>query len=291
MLNLDQVEAFIAVVETQGFREAAARLGCSQPTVSQQLRKLEESLGVELIARSRMQSTPTLQGARLIPLARSLLRTAARARDVVSAHRLTIGASSNIGIYLLQPYVARISRVLGSAVNIDLRIAGNPEIADALSAGELDVAVMEWWDKKEGVIAKRWRQEKLVVIVSPSHAWAKKKTLRFSELLEEAMIGGEAGTGTGTLLQKIFGKNASKMRISMNVGSTEAVKAAVKAGLGISLVFASAVEAEVRSGSLRALSVSEANIAKDLFVILPEQMLSDSPAHQFAQMLVGGMKS
>jgi DNA-binding transcriptional LysR family regulator len=291
MLNLDQLEAFVAIVDTQGFRGAAARLGCSQPTVSQQLRKLEEFLGVELIVRSRMLSIPTVQGARLIPLARSLLRTAARARDVATAQRLSIGASSNIGTYLLQPYIAQIARALGSKINIELKIASNPEIAGALSTGELDVAVMEWWDKRAGFIAKRWRQEKLVVIVSPGHAWAKKKTLRSSELLEEAMIGGEAGTGTGTLLQKIFGKNASKMRVSMNVGSTEAVKAAVKAGLGVSLVFASAVEAEVRSGSLRALSVSEVDITKDLFVILPEQMLSDSTAHQFAQILIGGAKS
>jgi DNA-binding transcriptional LysR family regulator len=291
MLNLDQVEAFIAVVETQGFREAAARLGCSQPTVSQQLRKLEESLGVELIARSRMQSTPTLQGARLLPLARSLLRAAARARDVVSARRLTIGASSNIGTYLLQPYVACIARALGSVVNIDLRIAGNPEIAEALTAGELDVAVMEWWDKREGFVAKKWRQESLVVIVSPNHAWAKKKGLPPSNLFEEPMIGGESGTGTGTLLQKVFGKNAAKIRISLNVGSTEAVKAAVKAELGISLVFASAVEAEVRAGTLRAIPISGVEIAKDLFVVLPEQILDDLPAHQFAKMLLGGFKS
>jgi DNA-binding transcriptional LysR family regulator len=287
MLNLDQVEAFIAVVETQGFREAAARLGCSQPTVSQQLRKLEESLGVELIVRSRMQSTPTPQGARLIPLARSLLRTAARARDVVSAQRLTIGASSNIGTYLLQPYVARIAQVLGPAVNIDLRITGNPEIADALSAGEVDVAVMEWWDKREGFVAKKWHQEKLVVIVSPSHHWAKKKSLQVSQLFEEPMIGGESGTGTGTLLKRIFGKNASKIQVGLNVGSTEAVKAAVKAGLGISIVFASAVKDEIRAGNLRALPVSGVDIAKDLFVILPEQILSDLPAHKFAQILIG----
>jgi len=291
MLNLDQLEAFVAVVDTQGFRGAAQQLGCSQPTVSQQLRKLEEFLGVQLIARSRMLSTPTLQGARLIPLARSLLRTAARARDVVTGQRLSIGASSNIGIYLLQPYVAQMAQALDSKTNIELKIASNPEIADALSRGELDIAVMEWWDKREGFTAKKWRQEKLVVIVSPDHPWAKKKTVRSSELLEEPMIGGEAGTGTGTLLETIFGKKASKMRISMNVGSTEAVKAAVKAGLGVSLVFASAVEAEVRAGSLRALAVSEVDIAKDLYLILPEQMLGDSAARRFAQILTGGAKS
>jgi DNA-binding transcriptional LysR family regulator len=291
MLNLDQLEAFVAVVDTQGFRGAAQQLGCSQPTVSQQLRKLEEFLGVQLIARSRLLSTPTLQGARLIPLARSLLRTAERARDVVTGQRLSIGASSNIGIYLLQPYVAQMAQTLGTKTNIELKIASNPEIADALSRGELDIAVMEWWDRREGFTAKKWRQEKLVVIVSPDHPWARKKTVRASELLEEPMIGGEAGTGTGTLLETIFGKKASKMRISMNVGSTEAVKAAVKAGLGVSLVFASAVEAEVSSGSLRALAVSEVNIAKDLFLILPEQMLGDSAARRFAQMLTGDAKS
>jgi DNA-binding transcriptional LysR family regulator len=291
MLNLDQLEAFVAVVDAQGFRGAAQQLGCSQPTVSQQLRKLEEFLGVQLIARSRTLSTPTIQGARLMPLARSLLRTAARARDVVTAHRLSIGASSNIGTYLLQPYVAQMARALGPETNIELKIASNPEIANALSRGELDIAVMEWWDRRKGFTAKKWRREKLVVIVSPSHAWARKKAVRSSELLEEPMIGGEAGTGTGTLLETIFGKNASKMRISMNVGSTEAVKAAVKAGLGVSLVFASAVEAEVRLGSLRALSVSEVDMAKDLFMILPEQMLSDSAARRFAQILTSGAKS
>jgi DNA-binding transcriptional LysR family regulator len=291
MLNLDQLEAFVAVVDTQGFRGAAQQLGCSQPTVSQQLRKLEEFLGVQLIARSRLLSTPTLQGARLIPLARSLLRTAERARDVVTGQRLSIGASSNIGIYLLQPYVAQMAQTLGTKTTIELKIASNPEIADALSRGELDIAVMEWWDRREGFTARKWRQEKLVVIVSPNHPWARKKTVRASELLEEPMIGGEAGTGTGTLLETIFGKKASKMRISMNVGSTEAVKAAVKAGLGVSLVFASAVEAEVSSGSLRALAVSEVNIAKDLFLILPEQMLGDSAARRFAQMLTGDVKS
>jgi len=291
MLNLDQLEAFVAVVDTQGFRGAAQQLGCSQPTVSQQLRKLEEFLGVQLIARSRLLSTPTLQGARLIPLARSLLRAAERARDVVTGQRLSIGASSNIGIYLLQPYVAQMAQVLGTKTSIELKIASNPEIADALSRGELDIAVMEWWDKREGFTARKWRQEKMVVIVSPNHPWARKKTVRTSELLEEPMIGGEAGTGTGTLLETIFGKKASKMRISMNVGSTEAVKAAVKAGLGVSLVFASAVEAEVRSGSLRALAVSEVDIAKDLFLILPEQMLGDSAARRFAQLLTGDAKS
>lgn len=287
MLNLSQLEAFVAIVDSQGFHEAAVRLGCSQSTVSQQLRKLEEFLGVTLITRDRTQSMPTVHGARLVPLARSVLRAVARARDVVAAKRIVIGASSNIGTYFLQPFVAAFTRDVKPPLEVDLRIATNPQIADALSAGEVDVGVMEWWDKREGFIAKKWRREELVVIVAPTHPWAKGKSVQQADLFSQPMIGGESGTGTGILLQKIFGKNASKIRVSLNVGSTEAVKSAVKAGLGISLVFASAVEEEVKARSLCALRVSGISITKDLFVIIPEQLTADSAANRFVQTLMG----
>jgi DNA-binding transcriptional LysR family regulator len=286
MLNLNQLETFIAIVDSQGFHEAAVRLGCSQPTVSQQLRKLEESLGVPLITRDRTRSVPTAHGARLVPLARSILRTAARAHDVVAAKRIVVGASSNIGTYLLQPFVAAFTRDGKPQSEIELRIASNPEIAEALSAGEVDIGLMEWWDKRSGFIAKKWRREELVVIVAPSHPWAKSKSVQQADLFAEPMIGGEPGTGTGTLLQKLFGKNAFKMRVALNVGSTEAVKSAVKAGLGISLVFASAVEDEVKAKSLCALPISGVTIAKDLFVIVPEELTADSSAQRFVQTLI-----
>jgi DNA-binding transcriptional LysR family regulator len=285
MLNLSQLEIFVAIVEMKSFRGAAKRLACSQPTISQQLRKLEEALRVTLITRDRMRSIPTVEGARLLPLARGLLTAAARAHDVVTGRRLVVGASSNIGTYLLQPYVAKYARRYGGAA-IDLRIATNPEIVDRLSGGELDLAVTEWWDGRDGFSADRWRQEKMVVIVHPDHPWARKKAVTPELLLGEPMVGGEAGTGTGTLLKKIFGKKASKMRISMTLGSTEAVKAAVKAGLGVSLVFASAVEDERQSGSLCALRVSGIDISKQLFVIMPNQTPPDSSSRRFAGMLM-----
>jgi DNA-binding transcriptional LysR family regulator len=291
MLKLDQLEAFLAVVDTRGFRGAAQRLGCSQPTVSQQLRKLEKSLGVSLVVRDRSQSVPSKEGARLLPLARSLLRAAARTKDVVAARRLAIGASSNIGIYLLQPFVARYAIETGSQITLDLRLSSNPEIAACLSNGEIDLAVMEWWDNRPGFSARAWRRENLVLIVGPQHRWARKKSIQLAQLFEEPMIGGEAGTGTGTLLQRLFGRNASKLRVGMTLGSTEAVKQAVKAGLGISLVFASAVEEEVRAGSLRSLNVAGVDIAKDLFVVLPEDTPPDSPPQRFAKMLTERRRS
>ena len=286
MLNLNQLETFVAIVDTRSFQGAAKLLACSQPSVSQQLRKLEESLNVVLIARDRTKSTVTDQGARLLPLARALLSAANRVQDVVTGRRLIVGASSNIGTYLLQPHVADYVRAHGDSSAIEVQIATNPEIAERLSSGQLDVALTEWWDGRAGFVAQRWRREQMVVIVDPKHSWANKKVIRPELLLKEPMIGGEIGTGTGTLLKKVFGKKSEQIRIKMTLGSTEAVKSAVKAGLGVSLVFSSAVEEERKTGSLSVVRVSGIDFTKDLFVVLPEQTPSDARSRQFAKALV-----
>jgi DNA-binding transcriptional LysR family regulator len=285
MLNLNQLETFVAIIDAGGFNEAAERLGISQPTVSQQLRKLEEDLGVTLVVRDRNQSSATPSGARLLPFARSLLSAAARMRDVVAGRRLAVGASSNIGTYVLQPFVARYVRETGSLNAIDVSLGTNPAVAERLSRGELDLAVMEWWDGRPGFTANKWHQEKIVIITRPDHRFANRKAVKPALLFEEPMIGGEPGTGTATLLREVFGKEAAALRTVMNLGSTEAVKAAVKEGLGISLVFASAVKEETRTGSLVALPVAGVRLVKDLFAILPDDTPPDAPARRFIGVL------
>ena len=79
----------------------------------------------------------------------------------MAATRLAIGASSNIGIYLLQPFVARFASEYGARTAVDLRVSTNPEIAACLSSGEIDIAVMEWWDNRPGFSARAWRREEL----------------------------------------------------------------------------------------------------------------------------------
>jgi DNA-binding transcriptional LysR family regulator len=140
---------------------------------------------------------------------------------------------------------------------------------------------MEWWDDRPGFEAAVWRRERLVVIVSPEHPWARRKSVEKAMLLREPMIGGEPGTGTARLLQQTFGVDASSLKIGLELGSTEAVKQAVRAGLGISIILESAVRDEVRSGTLRALHVEDTPLAKPLFSIFPGGLSTSSPAAQF----------
>jgi DNA-binding transcriptional LysR family regulator len=287
MLNLAQVQTFLAVIDEGGFQGAALSLGLAQPTVSQQLRKLEDALGAPLLVRNRTGSEPTRDGIAFLPYARGLMRTAARAVSAVRGRSLAIGASGNIGTYLLPRKLQRFAANGGAGVGFELVFGTNPEIAGRLDGGEIDVALMEWWDGRPGFAATPWRREPMAVIVAPAHPWAGRRSVTRALLLDQPLIGGEPGSGTGQLLRKVFGRNAARLRVTLQLGSTAAVKEAVKAGLGISLVLAGAVEEEVKAGTLRALRLSDGDLAKDLFVVLPEDTPPTSPAARFAAAMVG----
>jgi len=287
VIDLDQVRSFVAVIEAGSFRDAAQRLELAQPTVSQHVQKLEATLGHLLVERNRARATTTAAGLRFLPFAKALLRLEERARATLDQGNLAIGASSNIGVYLLQPLVRAFTSARPSIGPIDIRIGTNPETARRLEDAEIDIALMEWWDDRPGFEAAVWRREKLVVIVPPEHPWARRMSVEKAKLLREPMIGGEPGTGTARLLQQTFGVDASSLKIGLELGSTEAVKQAVRAGLGISITFESAVRDEVRAGTLRALRVEDMPLAKPLLSIFPAGLSTTSPAAQFNAFLQG----
>ncbi|WP_339842544.1 LysR family transcriptional regulator [uncultured Halopseudomonas sp.] len=264
MLNLLWLQSLLAVISHRGFQTAAQVLGISQPSVSQHIQRLEEELGVTLITRGRRECTPTAAARALLPYAESLLRLEEQARAAVVRNTLRVGASSNIGIYLLQP-VLRSFENNSNANGYELLIDHNPNISEKLRRGEIDVAVMEWSEPGPGLVSAPWRREPLVLIVPPDHPLAGETAINREQLSQLSLLGGEPGTGTGRLLNRFF-EGGPMPTVSRQLGSTEAVKQAVKAGLGVSLVMASAVEEEARAGSLRAIPVAGTGLLKDLFV-------------------------
>lgn len=286
MLDLNQVRAFLAVVDTAGFSRAAEALGTTQPVVSQQIRRLETELGVRLLVRGHAKTVPTGEGWRLLPYARALVRTEARARDSVSQESLVIAASSNIGTYVL-PGILSAYRRDEPTGEVELLIGTNADAAGHIESGAADVALMEWWDDRSGFDARVWHREELVVIVGKGHRWAGRRTVPKDALFGETLIGGEAGTGTGQALRQVFGRSATRLEIGLTVGSTAAVKEAVKAGLGISIVMASSVREETANGSLSRLSIAGTTLAKDLYAIVASDQPATSPPSRFNRYLAG----
>lgn len=280
MLNLAHARTFLAVLDESGFRAAARRLRLSPSTIIEHVRQLEAELAAQLLTRGRDAIAPTPQGAAFAPLARALVDTAGRAREVIASAPLRIAAATNVGTYLLQSVLASFQAADPS--RIELWIGRNPEVGERLASGRADLALMEWWDGRAGFAATTWRREPIVVIVSPGHPWATRREIAARELAGTPILGGEAGTGTGSLLRQALGPLAGQLTAIGGFGSTEAVKRAVRAGLGISLVIASAVTDEVETGRLVALRVTDADLEKEMKLILPEGTPDGAPAARFA---------
>jgi len=225
MLNLAWAKTFLTLIDTKSFQAAADQLQMAQPTVSQQIRKLEEELGVLLLHRSRTGCEPTEAALTFMPYAQSLVRISEHAVMAVRSGRVRVGASANVGIYVLQPYLRKFLRQHDPAL-FDL------VIAQKLYDSELDVAIMEWWEQRPGFSWKRWRSEPLVLIVPPDHPLCESRQISKRKLAEMDLLGGEPGTGTGRLLESYFGNTGRSPRLSMQLGSTEAVKEAVRRAWG-----------------------------------------------------------
>lgn len=279
MLNLNHARTFLAVLEEGGVRAAARRLGLSPSTVLEHIRQLELELAAPLIVRRRGGVAPTRQGAHFLPFARSLVVTAERARHQIEGGALRLAAASNVGTYMLQGLIAEFQRAAAQAVEI--WIGANPDVADRLESGEADVAAMEWWDGRAGFAARTWRREPLVVIAPPTAAWAGRQSVTLDELAGIPVLGGEGGTGTGRILRERLGRRADALRTVSGFGNTEAVKRAVRAGLGVSIVLAAAVAEEAAAGSLAVLTLADAPLYKELQLVVPEHLPENAAALSF----------
>lgn len=272
MLDLGLLNSFVAVVEGGGFRAAARRLGVSQPLLSQHLRRLEQELGVPLIQRSRRGGAPTPQGQRLLPHARRLVEGARHAASLFAPRPLVIGAARNPGLYMLPPLLRPEE---------ELRLASNPEALERLAEGETDIAFTEWWDGRPGLEALPWREEPVIGVVAPGHRFAGGGPVPLASFLAEPLVGGEPGTGMGRVLAEALGAAAPTMRVARAMGSTEGVKRAVAAGLGVSVLLACAARDELAAGSLVAVPLAGPPVSRCIWAIMPADLPRRSPARQF----------
>ena len=121
----------------------------------------------------------------------------------------------------------------------------------------------------------------------PDHPWARREQIYLEDLAAETVLGGEPGSGTGRILRAGLGEIAERLSLRTGFNSTEAVKEGVRAGLGVSLVLASAVREEIAAGVLAAPRLEDVSLSKTLWIV----MLADTPAEAPAALLADHLKT
>lgn len=279
MLNLDTLRSFAEVAESGSFSKAAINLGLSQPTVSEHIRLLEVRLGEGLIVRGRRKSAVTPAGEKVLMTARRIMALSAELLGTNRAAIIQLGVSSNILVYYLAAQVAGLN-----PSEVAMQTKSNPELAQALVEGVIDVAVVEWPIEHANVSSKKLFEDSLVVIVSPEHAFATNTSITVKQLKTLKLFGGESGTGTYSLLKKALGRDVESLQIGGNLGSTEAVKRAVMGNAGASIVLEGSVKQEIADGRLIGLTIKGHRLSKDFYVCARKEILESA---QMSSMLNG----
>lgn len=289
-MNLNALRIFAAVVEHRGFTSAAKAIHVSQPAVSKSVRDLERRAGLPLVERGGRGVRLTEAGEVLYDHARrifALERSAEeelRARRGVEAGALRVGASTTIATYLLPPLLARFARA-HPAVELRVTSANTRGVTRALLAYELDVALVEGPVAAEGVVVAPWRADELVIVAAPDHPLAGRGGVTAADIAAERFLVREPGSGTRAVVEAALASASIVPRRTVELGSTEAIKEAVAAGLGIAAVSRAALADELALGKLRVVPVAGVEIRRELTILSLAGRPATPAARAFAQLL------
>ena len=288
-MDLRQLEIFSKVAELGSFSRAAETLHLTQPTVSEHIRALEDELGVRLLDRLGRGAHVTRAGQLLLSYAARLLALAREARQAVDGFQermsgeLVVGGSTIPGEYILPPVLSRFKEKFPD-ISTTLLIGDSRGVTDWVAEGRVELAVVGARLPRRGLEFRELLPDVEVVVVPAGHPWSGRREITLTELAREPLLIREAGSGTRAALEAALagaGVELGALRLVGEMGSSQAVKQAVKAGMGITILSRRAVEEECRGGSLVALAVKDLAITRAFYVVLSTDRTRSPVAEAF----------
>jgi DNA-binding transcriptional LysR family regulator len=284
-----KLKVFCTVAETRSFSKTSEIIHLTQPAVSLQIQALEEMYETKLFDRSSSKVTLTPAGEVLYKYAKEILALYASAEKVIGEMTglvkgtITIGAGSTIGNYLL-PSVISDFRKTHPKIKVHLFVANMQRVIELLNAGNINLGLVEGDVKRQKIVVEKLLSDELLLIVPVHHQWAKRKEVSIAELIEEPFILREAGSGTRQTIEKFLARHGltpQGMKVSMVLGSTEAIKDAVENGLGVSIISRWAARKECKYGTLNMLSFKEEKIVRNFSLITYKNTVSSHASEEF----------
>ncbi|MFI1769333.1 LysR family transcriptional regulator [Streptomyces sp. NPDC020800] len=289
-LDLHRLWIFMQVVEHQGFSAAAQKLYMSQPSVSNQVRRLEESLRTTLIDRSgaRMRPTPEGEllneyGKRIFHLSEEALAGIERVQGLGSG-RLSVGGSTTVGTYLLPKLVARF-RARYPAIDIDIFIDNNENVREHLLNSSIGIAVVAGTSPEHPFTAEDVLEERMVVIAPSAHPLSGSASVSPEALSRERFVVREPGSQTRELQERILKAWGLESCPRSDVWGQEALKRCVAADLGLSLISEHAICDEITFGNLTVLNVDAPAESRPIALLQRRDRLLSPSEAAFVQML------
>ena len=253
-----RLQVFHTVARLLSFTKAAETLHMTQPAVTFQVRQLEEYFNTRLFDRTHNRISLTDAGERVFEYADKIfdlygqMENAVREMTGEISGTLTIGASTTIAEYMLPPLLGDFKAEYPD-VSIHLKVSNSDGIVHMVENNTIDLGVIEAPVSNKNLVVQECRKDQLVAIPAPNHPLASKKVVKLEELIEYPFICREEGSGTREVVSEYLNHSDGcevGLNISMELGSPEAVKGAVEAGMGVSIVSRATIQKELQLGTL-----------------------------------------
>lgn len=288
-MNIDSLKMFCLVVDEGTISKAARLAYVSQPAVTRQIRQLENYYGTLLFDRVDGKLKVNKAGEVLYPYAKAIVRDLALSTEAVNRimgeteENIRIGASLTIGEYSLPSMLGSFKR-LAEEMKVSLTIKNTPSILADLSNDEIDIALVEGVvENHKDFHVEKFAEDELVLVHSVDHVWKDRSEIEITDLVAERMIWRESKSGTRTIVENVLEEKGVLHRLEsyMELGTTQAIKSAIEAGLGIGFLSRLTVQRELDLQLLREVNIRGLQLKRNLWLVKKSQRFNKNSVIRF----------
>ncbi len=282
-----QLQIFSAVVRTRSFTRAAEELFLAQPTISLQMKKLGEAVGLPLFEQIGKEIRPTDAGQDLYAACRDLFRTFENLETQIADRKGIRLGKLRLGVVTTAKYIApELLAAFGKqfpGIEFSMKVSNRDEIIQRIQNNEDDLYVMGQVPTDEvNVEAIPFALNPLTVMVPRDHFLARlAKPVPLRAIAKAPFLIREPGSGTRNAYLRLFDEKGLRPNISMELSSNEAIKHAVASGLGVSILSIHSLALEGTSGPIEVLESEEFPILRKWFLVYPRGRLLSLTAQKF----------
>lgn len=269
--TLRQLKVFEAVARHLSFSRAAEELHLTQPAVSTQVRKLEEHAGNQLFEQFGKKVYLTAAGAELLQISRAIIQQFEAAEHAMAQFQGVAGGKLNVGAISAGDYF--FPRLLVEfagrhpGVTLNFTVHNREGLLAHIDQNLTDLAIMVRPPSDQDTLHLPFAPHPYVIVAAPTHPLVGERHIPMARLLQEPFVVRERGSDTSKSMEEGFGGELSGMRVAMEIRSTETIKQAVIAGMGVSFLSAHTVSQELRTGSLAVLDVQGFPLMLNWYVV------------------------
>jgi DNA-binding transcriptional LysR family regulator len=274
-MDLWRLRIFCKVIELRSFSKAAGTVFLSQPTVSSHIKDLENHFECKLIDRLGREVVPTKAGELLYGYATKMLALEEAAEKALYEFQgemkghITIGGSTIPSGYVLPPLLGKFKEAYPE-VTVTLIEGDTARIIQDTLDGRVELGVVGAKAREAKLLQEKIMDDEMFLIVPKDHKWEKAGQVSLEELAVEPFVMREPGSGTRRSIEQALdqpGHLSRRLNVVAEMGSTEAVRQAIKAGMGVSILSERAVADELSVGTLKKVSIKRRSFRRAFYLI------------------------